>query len=541
MNDETTTGRPLRLLLFLTLFLLAVLTSLFLFGRQTEAAPLAASGPANVEGSGPNCRYGAAVGPESHNPFLTELGVGWIINFGVAPGRPTPTGIEYVSMIRMKQDLDSQGHRLPTYTITTQPLNDNPGGLGPLVTAYPGKLWIVGNEVDREYWQDDMEPAVYALAYYDVYHFIKQRDPSAQVAISGLVEVTPNRLEYLDLVWQSYLDQFGTPMPVDVWTFHIYILPEARLNGQGEILGSNASIAIGTACYENRDAPSCAEIKWESNLTPVLCPQDSVYCYAEHDDANIFIGQLQAMRQWMKAHGQQQKPLLLTEFSLLYPFMDYDDPVNPTVCYLQDEYAGCFTAARVSQFMQETVQYMETAVDPNLGYALDNHRLVQQWLWYAMNDGVEGTPNALINDPETPTALTAVGQAYQQTIASHPLQVNMVAASASHTAVFSTTSSLISATLRNNGNTPTSTGATVTFYADAALTVEIGSVVIPAGLGGCASDTATVSVTWNGLTPGLNRFWAAVSYAEDSNPADNIVTGTVLVDPEQLFLPAISR
>jgi hypothetical protein len=86
----------------------------------------------------------------------------------------------------------------------------------------------------------------------------------------------------------------------------------------------------------------------------------------------------------MKEHGQQNKPLILSEYSLLYPFEDYDDPINPTQCYLQDEFGKCFTAARVSSFMTRTFQYLETATDPNLGYPLDNYRLVQQWLWFSM-------------------------------------------------------------------------------------------------------------------------------------------------------------
>src|SRR5690606_37943628 len=236
------------------------------------------------QGTGPNCRYGASSGSLSEAPFMSELGLGWIINFGSSPHWVLPPDIEYVPMIRMKQDKDVGGNRLPSYTISTHPLTHAPGGLGPLLLNYPGRLWIVGNEVDREHWQDDMEPAIYAQAYHDVYHFIKQRDPSAQVAVAGLVQVTPNRLEYLDLVWQSYIDQFGPPMPVDVWTFHVYILPEAKLNEQGDIVGANASIAVGTNCYLNRNLADCAHIKWESGGNASLCAQASVYCFAEHDD-----------------------------------------------------------------------------------------------------------------------------------------------------------------------------------------------------------------------------------------------------------------
>ena len=77
--------------------------------------------------------------------------------------------------------------------------------------------------------------------------FIKNVDPTAQVAISGLVEVTPGRLQYLDIVWNTYMQEFGTPMPVDMWTMHLYILPEVQLQPDGSIDANGiANVALGT-------------------------------------------------------------------------------------------------------------------------------------------------------------------------------------------------------------------------------------------------------------------------------------------------------
>lgn len=53
----------------------------------------------------------------------------------------------------------------------------------------------------------------------------------------------------------------------------------------------------------------------------------------------VFDEQIRDMRQWMKDHGQQDKPLLLTEFSVLYPYIQ--DPGG--TCFVQDEYGQCFT------------------------------------------------------------------------------------------------------------------------------------------------------------------------------------------------------
>ena len=122
----------------------------------------------------------------------------------------------------------------------------------PSIRTAPGSLWIVGNEPDRgpnpedctRGVQDDTYPEVYARFYHDVYAFIKQRDPSAQVAIAGLVQVTPGRLQYLDKVWQEYQNGYSSAMPVDVWNMHLYILPEALPNGQPNGI---ANIALGTS------------------------------------------------------------------------------------------------------------------------------------------------------------------------------------------------------------------------------------------------------------------------------------------------------
>lgn len=550
MVEQIQTRASWRIFLFFASFLLlGLLLFTWTLARATGAAPVADMGVANVDtqaGGTPNCRYGVSVGPENQNPFLAALGMGWAITFNASPERTMPAGVENVPMIRMRQDTDSQGNRLPSYTIFNTPLTDAPGGLGPLLATYPGRVWIVGNEVDREYWQDDMEPYIYARAYHDVHTFIKERDPSAQVAMAGLVQVTPNRLEYLDLVWESYLDQYGTAMPVDVWTMHIYVLPEARLTNQGQIVGSSAAIAIGTSCYEDRNVTSCADIKWQSDGTPTLCPQGNVYCFAEHDEMGTFIQHTVAMRQWMKAHGQQHKPLWLTEFSLLYPFADYDNPDNPTTCFLMDEHQGCFTPARVNSFMQQSLDYLETAVDPNLGYELDGNRLVQRWLWYTMvvlDDSEAGSASRLVsvNANGDPVAFTSVGLMMQNEIAARPQAVNFLLTNATSKAVSNTAPVSITVDVLNNGNIPAATSYTVSFYRDAALTDLIDSVVVNGGLAGCTRWRETVTVQWDGLQEGLNLFWAAVSSSEDSQPEDNVTSGFVIVNPTQVFLPVMRR
>ncbi len=61
----------------------------------------------------------------------------------------------------------------PSYTIEPT-LTMDEDGLGPIILANPGGIWLVGNEPDvANSVQDHMLPDTYARAYHDVYHFIK--------------------------------------------------------------------------------------------------------------------------------------------------------------------------------------------------------------------------------------------------------------------------------------------------------------------------------------------------------------------------------
>lgn len=484
----------------------------------------------------PNCRYGVAAWGTSQLQWLPALGVGWYLDFGAhAPNGPD--GIEFVQVIRIKQN-KSGCYYQPGYSVNP-PLTED--GLGALVRAHPGALWLVGNEPDRgpnpgsdctHRVQDDTHPEVYAEAYNAVYHFIKQRDPTAQVGIAGLVEVTPGRLQYLDKVWDTYLQKFGTPMPVDVWNMHLYILPEVTWEGQPNGI---ANVALGT---------NPALGVRESGGLKERCadPRDNIYCFAEHDNMIIFAEQITRMRAWMKAHGQQNKPLIISEYSILYPFEDYDDPDRPTRCFLQDEFGSCFTSARVSNFMTHTFNYLETATDRSLGYPIDNYRLVQQWLWFSMYYEGAGSASNLLN--QNLTSLTPVGQTFSRFIGNLPTYVNLfpgeVASLVTFTAVpTGTTGITLSATIYNNGNTLARGPITVTFYSDASLTQVVGSSVFTGTLKGCARQGVTFSVFWDSLSAGAYPYWVKVE--GDKNIADNVAAGLVLVNPNQNFLPLVLR
>ena len=349
-----------------------------------------------------NCRYGVAVSSGEHVP---RIGAGWFLDFNPPDKYPAATnGAEWVEMLKVFQAKTAEGYYLPSYR-TAVPLNEK---LIDHLQAHPGSLWLIGNEVER-IGQGEMYPEVYARAYHEIRKFIKKHDPTARIALSGLVQVTPNRLQYLDLVWDAYNQLYGGPMPVDVWNMHIYVLPEVEPDGITP--NGIANIALGTD-------PTLG--KRGSGGDPNSCPDLDVYCFAEHDDLTIFTEQIVAMRQWMKDHGQQQKPLILSEFSQLYPYTLDED-----TCFVQDEFGKCFTPNRVSNFMSNAFSTLNNLQDPGLGFELDENRLVQQWLWFSMYlQGVGTVSNILEDDEQT---LTQVGQDFRQIVFNEPLVLNLFA------------------------------------------------------------------------------------------------------------------
>jgi hypothetical protein len=471
----------------------------------------------------PNCRYGVAdIGaPE----FIPDLGAGWVVNFVADQYNTYPAGVDYVPIIRLKQARGALGERVNNYVITAGGgLNDGSNGLGQRVANNPGRLWLIGNEVDRPILQDDLMPDVYAMAYHDIYHFIKKRDPSARIGISGLVQVSPGRLQYLDLMWNAYIARYGHAMPVDVWNMHIYPLSEK--NGDGS--DSGGGIALGTD-------PNIALIS--SGGSNLLCHLPQFLCYHEHDSMTQVQYQVTAMRQWMKNRGQQQKPLIISEYGILWPYI----PAEGGDCeFLKDELGNCFDPQRVRQFMINTFNYFQTAADPNLGYALDNNKLVQQWLWYPsfVRDAEELASSSKLVNLEA-TGLTLMGQTFANGAASNQ-HANLIVERVTSPAVSSPTgTATIRVIIRNNGNKATTQPVTLNFFNQS--NNFIGSAVVPAGLGACAMYSATGTFSWTGLTTGKHPFTVQISSAEDTNPNDNQGSGVVWMNPDhQVWLPVLS-
>jgi hypothetical protein len=283
---------------------------------------------------------------------VAQLGFGWYLDWTASPDRYRSAEVEYVPMIRLQEG------------------KVKPSGQALLaaVDAQPGALWLVGNEPDVK-WQDNVAAEAYAQMYHDLYYQLKGRDPTCRVAIGGVSQPTPLRLRYLDQILAAYQARYGEPMPVDVWNVHNFIL------------------------REERDS-------WGVDIPPGMPDQTGrLRDIADHDGMEIFRQQIVAFRQWMKERGQQDKPLVITEYGILMP-TDYGFPPE-----------------RVEQFMLATFDYFETAADPGLGYPADGYRLVQRWCWFSLAD--ERYPTGNLASPGS-GALTPLGQAFRDFAYSRP-------------------------------------------------------------------------------------------------------------------------
>jgi len=270
-----------------------------------------------------------------HQYPVSQVPFGWYHTWAVGVTPERPGGAEFVQTIRLYQ-------YVPTQDMVTQAAQAN-----------PGSIWFIGNEPDNA-WQDALTPEQYAVQYHDWRLVILNADPTARIAIAGVTQPTPLRMQWLDRTLSAYQRNYGTPMPVDVWNVHGYILREAT-SGQG------CGIPVGISATSGQT-------------------------YYSGDSLSIdkFKAQIVAFRKWMAARGYRDKPLIVSEYGVLFPESFFADGMT-----------------KIKQFMTGTMDWMNTATDTTIGYPADNNRLVQRWAWFAFNCPDRIVQNAFLCDPET--------------------------------------------------------------------------------------------------------------------------------------------
>jgi len=320
-----------------------------------------------------DARFGFGV---SENPVeqynVSLLHADWYINFGFRADPPSLPGLEFVQTIRLCEPDPGMpsGNCWGTRTCGSD-YSPSQAAIVDYATAHPGALWLIGNEPDAP-GQDCITPSRYAELYHDLYYMIKGTDSSAKVAIGGVVQATPLRLQYVDMILEEYQSLYGQTIPVDVWNVHAFVLPEWPT--------------------------------WGAGLPPGVPPDDPMhYDIQDHDNMTIFDEQIRDFRIWMRDRGERNKPLIITEYGILFP----------------EDYG--FDEPRVESFMLSTFDYFLSATSSSYGYPGDANRLVQAWCWYSLDDdSFEGyDTHSHLFDPDT-KQITALGTAYRNYTSSLP-------------------------------------------------------------------------------------------------------------------------
>ncbi|MCP4540855.1 MAG: hypothetical protein GY832_27275 [Chloroflexi bacterium] len=271
------------------------------------------------------------------NYDVARLNAGWYSDWGSSANPSHLDGLTYVQLLRFKAGSDPHDPA----QVTVSPSRNT---IANIAAANPGSLWMLSNEPDSLYQGTPIYPNVYAHVYHDTYHYIKSVDPTALVANGGIVQPTPCRMMYLDIVWDTYQQAYSETMPVDVWNIHAFILRE--------VYGS-----------------------WGASTPPGVPSSCGIaYDIRDGDDMNIFRDNLIAFRQWMKDKGEQNKPLIISEYGILWPE------------WLTDEDGAKYTQPRVSHFMTRTFDLFLNETFPDVGYPEDDYRLVQTWAWYSLSE-----------------------------------------------------------------------------------------------------------------------------------------------------------
>jgi hypothetical protein len=206
---------------------------------------------------------------------LSRLRPGWYLDWTTSESPAYAGGAEYAQTLRVPR-----GKIVPDLATISQIAQENPGA-----------LWLIGNEMDV-IWQDNATPEQYVAAYHDAYATLKQADPTSRVAIGGVSEPSPLRLQYLDRVLQGYRQRYGQDMPIDVWNVHNFILPE-----QGGSWGVDIPPGIAASSGWN-------------------------YQIDDHDNLTYFKQQLVDFRRWMAQRGYRDKELIVSEYGILM-YADY--------------------------------------------------------------------------------------------------------------------------------------------------------------------------------------------------------------------------
>ncbi|MBN2007308.1 MAG: hypothetical protein JXA21_28430 [Anaerolineae bacterium] len=440
----------------------------------------AASAAPRAQYSYNNGRFGFGLSKASDavNYDVPMLNAGWYWDWA-AKGPSQIPPLEYMQRINLS----------PVKSGSTQiGYTASPTGtqLRNLVLANPGATWMIGNEPDCSA-MDNMVSTWYARAYHDVYTAIKSIDPTAKIAAGNIVQPTQQRFMYLDRILATYLEEYGEPLPADLWVTHAYILCEK--------------------CYPYR-APG-EPFAWGACWVPdwpgynESLPYATFYSVYDHWNIEIFKERMIAMRQWMYDNGYRNHPLLIAEYGILF----YDGLV----------YGGAEYETLTKEFMNAGFDWMRSARDSELGFALDDGRLVQRWAWYSLNHDDYRYGGSLFS-PHTyqPTYLGIAFGDYTSQI-SPTVDLNLWDFEYTHSASAFPVSFTATFTVANAGDVTAVEPLSVRVYDSQYPTIDLAQIPLEAIP--CCGNHRQATLPWQKTSPALQEMCVqAVNAQASSDP-----------------------
>jgi len=473
--------------------LIAVLVGFF--GHEAASASIddvksQAFSPVSYQGEPvPLCRFGVGATGNIADYDIAPLKLGWYVNWTASASPPRPSGSQYMPNIRF------QPLGVDSYTY-------NPSGaqLQQVISDNLGADWLIGNEPDCV-WQDNLTPNVYAQAYHELYHLIKAADPTARMFAGGIVQPTSIRLEYLDLVLDSYQELYGEPLPTDGWNIHNFILNENRFD-------------------------------WGAGIPPGIDKDyGEILTIEDNDNFEVFVERIVRFRQWMADRGYRGLPVYLSEYGVQMPA----------------DYGSGFPPSRVNAYMTKTFDYLHTTTDPVLGDPFDDYRLVQRWAWWSLSDD---SYNGWLFDPSTPHSRTVFGDQWVSYTAQLSPTTNLYPARVfadplvPHSHGENVTFTL-KALVANSGNISSTLPFTVRFYVGDPTDggVQIGADQVIPSLMGCGGNQV-VQMEWADISPGAHIVYVEAdptNNVPEGDETDNLDSVTILVATNRTFLPLIIK
>ncbi len=199
---------------------------------------------------------------------------------------------------------------------------------------YPGSWWMVGNEPNDPY-QDNLSPTTYAAFYHRFARIAQRADPMARLMSAGIANAD---WQWAEAFREAYHQAHGAYPRIDAWNVHNYVLE-----------------------------PDHSQL-----------------------DQDVFRQRLIAFRTWMSHIGEDDKPLVLSEFGVLMGQERHDTRYEPPEA--------------INAYIHETVRWLHET------------DYVQSWAWFASH--TSGLFNGDLYDQSD--QLTPYGKAYRDALQTIP-------------------------------------------------------------------------------------------------------------------------